>query len=72
MSKLTDIQRNSEEFRLFARHVLDGINSGILVLGKPDDMYDYEDIIKSIASDAVEELLDRIYEVEDRYVEGRD
>lgn len=72
MSKLTDIHLNSEEFRLFARHVLDGINSGILALGKPDDMYDYEDIIKSVASDAVEDLLDRMYQVETCHVEGRE
>ena len=68
MDKLTDIKRNSDEFRLFARHIIDGINSGIIASGRPDDMYEYEDTIRSVAYDALEELLCEIYAIEDRSI----
>ena len=65
-NKLSEINRNSDAFRDIARRIASDINNTLCARGYTDDATEYEDTISSVAYDALEELLYRIIEIENR------
>ena len=63
---LTDIRRPSDEFSNIAERIEHGIVTGLIKAGYTGATLEYEDTIRSVSFDALEELLDRIYEIENR------
>ena len=66
MSKLTDIRRTSDEFHTIAKQIERSIVAALVQNGYGNATAEYEDTISILAFDALEDLLDRIHEVEAR------
>ncbi len=67
--KLTEIRRPSDKFHTIAKQIERGIIAALVQNGHGNATAQYEDTISSVAFDALEELLDRIYEIEARQKE---
>lgn len=64
--KIAEIEIRSDKFHSIAKQIEKGIVSALIQHSAGMEASKYEDTIRSVSFDALEELINRVYEIENR------
>ncbi len=64
--KIAELETRSDRFHTIAKQIERGIMAALVQHGAGNETAKYEDTIRSVSFDALEELINRVYEIENR------